>query len=166
MVPFSIIVAIDEENGIGRHGELAWRIPGELKHFRELTIGGGKNAVIMGEATWSSLPEKFRPLPQRENIVLSLSKTSYDGAKTAGSFDEAFNIAAGVEKVFIIGGASIYKQAIALPNCQELLITRVKDGHNCDVLFPPIPSDFTLVAKGKPVTEGGETFWFEQYMRS
>ncbi len=166
MIPFSIIVAIDEENGIGRQGELAWRIPGELQHFREISVGKGKNAVIMGEVTWLSLPEKFRPLPQRENIVLSQTKTTYSGAKSAGSFDEAFALAAASEKVYIIGGASIYRQAIVLPNCQELFITRVKGGHNCDVFFPAIPTDFTLVSTGEPMTEGKETFWFEQYVRS
>lgn len=165
MVPFSIIVAVDEENGIGRRGKLAWRIPGELQHFRDLTIGNGRNAVIMGEVTWLSLPEKFRPLPQRDNIVLSQTKTSFSGAKTAGSFDEAFAMAAEAEHVFIIGGASIYKQAIALPNLQEVYITRVKGGHACDVFFPSLPTDFSLVAKGEPVTEGGETYWFEQYIR-
>lgn len=166
MVPFSIIVAIDEENGIGRQGQLSWRIPSELKHFRDITIGGGKNAVIMGEVTWLSLPESFRPLPQRENIVLSQKKTTYPGAKAAGSFDEAFTLAAGADKVFIIGGASVYKQAIALTNCQELFITRIKDGHNCDVFFPSIPADFSLVSQGQPIIEAGETFWFEHYLRS
>lgn len=166
MTSFSIIVAIDEENGIGRQGQLSWRIPGELKHFRELTVGKGKNTVIMGEVTWLSLPEKFRPLPQRNNIVLSQIKTTYPGAKTAGSFDEAFTLAAGSEKVFIMGGASVYKQAIALANCHELFITRVKGGHNCDVFFPAIPADFTLESKGEPMTEAGETYWFEHYHRS
>jgi dihydrofolate reductase len=166
MVPFSIIVAIDEENGIGRQGKLAWRIPGELQHFRDITVGGGNNAVIMGEVTWLSLPEKFRPLPQRNNIVLSQSKNTYAGAKSAGSFDEAFTLAADADKVFIIGGASVYKQAIALPNCQELFITRVKGGHNCDVFFPPIPADFTQISKGEPITEDQEIFWFEHYGRS
>lgn len=166
MAPFSIIVAIDEANGIGRQGQLSWRIPGELKHFRELTVGVGQNAVIMGEVTWLSLPEKFRPLPQRDNIVLSQTKTPYAGAKTAGSFDQAFTLASGADKIFIIGGASVYKQAIALPNCQELLITRVKGGHDCDVFFPAIPADFTQIAKGEPMTDGRETFWFEQYRRS
>lgn len=166
MVPFSIIVAIDEENGIGRQGQLPWRIPGELKHFREITVGGGQNAVIMGEVTWLSLPEKFRPLPQRQNIVLSQTTTAYPGAKSAGSFDEAFTLVTGSDKVFIIGGASVYKQAIALENCQELFITRVKGGHSCDVFFPPIPSDFTQISKGEPITEDKETFWFEHYQRS
>jgi dihydrofolate reductase len=166
MVPFSIIVAIDEENGIGRHGQLSWHIPGELKHFRDLTIGGGHNAVIMGEVTWLSLPEKSRPLPHRDNIVLSQKKSSYAGAKIAGSFDEAFSLAIEAENVFIIGGASVYKQAIALPNCKKLYITRVQGGHHCDVYFPPIPDTFKLIAKVEPITEGHETYWFEEFTRA
>lgn len=165
MIPFSIIVAIDEESGIGRQGQLSWRIPGELKHFRDVTVGEGNNAVIMGEVTWLSLPEKFRPLPQRENIVLSKTNTVYPGAKTAGSFDAAFALAAEADTVFVIGGASVYRQAMSLPNCRELFITRVKGGHNCDVFFPSIPADFTLESSGRPMTEAGETFWFEHYLR-
>lgn len=165
MIPFSIIVAIDEENGIGRQGQLSWRIPGELKHFRDITVGDGNNAVIMGEVTWLSLPEKFRPLPQRDNIVLSKTKTAYPGAKTADSFDEAFTLAAEAHKVFIIGGASVYKQAMSLPNCRELFITRVKGGHNCDVFFPAIPAEFARESQSQPMTEAGETFWFEHYLR-
>jgi dihydrofolate reductase len=166
MVPFSIIVAIDEEGGIGRKGLLGWRIPGELKHFREVTVGTGNNAVIMGEVTWLSLPEKFRPLPDRQNIVLSQDKNLYPGAQTAGNFDEAFALAAEAGKVFIIGGASVYKQAIVLANCNELFITRVKGGHNCDVFFPAIPADFGLQSKSESMSDAGETYWFEHYTRS
>lgn len=165
MISCTIISAVDEEGGIGRQGQLPWRIPGELKHFRDCTVGNGKNAVIMGEVTWLSLPEQFRPLPHRDNIVLSQSKRAYAGAKTAGSFEEAFSLTAGAENVFIIGGASIYQQAILLPNCRELLITRIQGGHSCDVFFPDIPSDFQVVSRSRPVTEAGEVYWFERYLR-
>lgn len=165
MKNFSIIVAIDEAGGIGRNGRLPWRLPGELRHFREVTVGEGSNAVIMGETTWWSLPEKFRPLPERRNIVLSKENKAFNGARTATSFEEAFAHAASAEKIFIIGGASVYQQAITLDACREIFVTRVKGEHGCDVFFPVIPADFRLVAKTEPTAEADETYWFERYVR-
>ena len=75
MIKFSLVVAMDEERGIGKQGTLAWRLPADLKHFKEITTEvkdmKKQNAVIMGRKTWESLPEKFRPLPQRLNIVVT-----------------------------------------------------------------------------------------------
>src|SRR5689334_4792565 len=71
---FSIIVAVDEQFGIGRNKLLPWNIPGDMKHFKEITTRsseGKQNFVIMGRKTWDSIPEKFRPLPGRVNCVLS-----------------------------------------------------------------------------------------------
>lgn len=165
MKPFAIIVAIDEMGGIGRDGQLPWRLPGELRHFREVTVGQGNNAVIMGETTWLSLPDKFRPLPDRQNIILSNQGSSYPGATTVASFPEAFSQATTAENIYVIGGASIYRQAIVLSDCQELFITRVQGEHQCDVFFPTIPSNFHLVEKSEPRTEENETYWFERYRR-
>src|SRR5271169_1690094 len=75
MKPFSIIVAFDSQYGIGKKGGLAWKLPLDLKHFKEITTTvadpAKKNAVIMGRKTWESLPPKFQPLPGRVNLVLS-----------------------------------------------------------------------------------------------
>ncbi len=165
MKPFAIIVAIDEAGGIGRGGLLPWHLPGELRHFRELTVGLGGNAVIMGETTWQSLPEKFRPLADRQNIILSKQGVAYPGATTATSFTEAFSQASQAKKVFVIGGASVYRQAIMMPECQEMFITRVQGEHGCDVFFPTISEHFLLVEKSDPMKEVNETYWFEHYRR-
>ena len=78
MKPFSIIVAFDSKYGIGKNGELAWHLPSDLKHFKEITTAVSnpvkKNAVIMGRKTWDSLPQKFRPLGGRVNMILTKEK--------------------------------------------------------------------------------------------
>ena len=75
MRSFAAVVAADEEWGIGRDGDLAWRLPGDMRWFRELTIGkppeGVQNTVIMGRKTWDSIPPRYRPLPGRHNVVVS-----------------------------------------------------------------------------------------------
>ena len=76
MKPFSIVVAIDSQHGIGKNNDLPWHLPADLKHFKFITTNsavGKRNVVVMGRKTWDSIPEKFRPLPNRTNVVLSKS---------------------------------------------------------------------------------------------
>jgi dihydrofolate reductase len=76
---FSIVVAAAANSGIGRAGQLPWRLPGDLAFFKRVTsqvTGAGRNAVIMGRKTWDSIPSKFRPLPGRLNIVISSQDSS------------------------------------------------------------------------------------------
>ena len=74
-IPFSLIVAMDSQNGIGKNGQLPWHLPADLKHFKEITCTvrdpKKQNVVLMGRKTWDSIPEKFRPLPGRINVVLT-----------------------------------------------------------------------------------------------
>ena len=81
MVNFSIVVAMDEQQGIGKGGKLPWHIPGDLKYFKNLTtktkLPDKKNVVIMGRKTWESLPQNFRPLSKRINVVLTRNKIFY-----------------------------------------------------------------------------------------
>ena len=98
MANFSIIVAVDSKNGIGKNNGLSWRLKEDMKHFRTLTLGGFKdfgiqNVVIMGRKTYESIPPKFRPLPNRLNIVISRSLESINGARIANSLEEALNFA-------------------------------------------------------------------------
>ena len=96
---FSLVVATDLNRGIGLKGDLPWRLKGDLAYFRDLTSKtldpNKKNVVIMGRTTWDSIPEKFRPLPNRLNIVLSnrLAKGSLIGAEVANSLQDALLIA-------------------------------------------------------------------------
>lgn len=126
-----IIAAIDEEKAIGKNGEIPWYYSEDLKHFKEKTI---THSVLMGRKTYESLPEDFRPLPDRENIVLTRSNPDLDeSVKIVNSLDEAYNEAKS-EKLFIAGGASVYKQT--LEDADKMILTRVPKTHNGDTFFP------------------------------
>lgn len=125
-----IIAAFDEERGIGKNKNIPWHYSEDLKFFREKTTG---HSVIMGRKTFESLPKNFRPLPDRENIVLTRSGLNEESVKVANSLDEAFEIAEN-EKVFIAGGASVYEQTLSLAD--KMVITRIPDTHGCDTFFP------------------------------
>ncbi|MFO7794163.1 MAG: dihydrofolate reductase [Candidatus Nanohaloarchaea archaeon] len=127
----TIIAAIDEENAIGKNGDIPWHYSEDLKHFRKLTTG---NTVIMGRKTYFSLPEDFRPLPDRENIILTRSNPNLDeSVKIVNSLNDAYE-AAENEKLFIAGGASVYKQT--LEDADKMILTRVPGKHNGDTFFP------------------------------
>lgn len=127
----SMIVAVDETRAIGKDNRLLWNIPDDLKRFKELTTG---HTVIMGENTYYSIG---RPLPNRINIVVTLNQSlELPGCIVAHSIDEAFQMAREQEseEVFVIGGASIYKQC--LPLIERLYLTLVQGTHEADTFFP------------------------------
>jgi dihydrofolate reductase len=126
-----MIVAVDETRAIGKDNRLLWNIPDDLKRFKELTTG---HTVIMGENTYYSIG---RPLPNRINIVVTLNQSlELPGCIVAHSIDEAFQMAREQEseEVFVIGGASIYKQC--LPLIERLYLTLVQGTHEADTFFP------------------------------
>jgi len=126
--PLSLIVACTSEGGIGNGGELPWRIPGDMAYFKRITTdpsepagaGGRLNAVVMGRKTWESIPAKFRPLPNRVNVVLSRNPAALDlpaGVLRAASIEDALAAVenrADIDQCFVIGGAEVYKQALGL----------------------------------------------------
>jgi dihydrofolate reductase len=135
----SMIVAVDETRAIGKDNKLLWDIPEDLKRFKELTTG---HTVIMGENTYRSIG---RPLPNRINIVVTLDQAlDLPGCLVVHSIDEAFSVAREKEneEVFVIGGASIYKQC--LPLTERLYLTLVAGQHEADTFFPDY-SDFGKV---------------------
>ncbi|MDE1920753.1 MAG: dihydrofolate reductase [Candidatus Omnitrophica bacterium] len=175
MKNFSIVVAFDSSYGIGKNGRLPWRLPGDLRRFKEITTGEDqglkKNAVIMGRKTWESLPEKFRPLPNRVNVVLSRRR---DFKVPAGvlcfqNLDEALTALSSLNNIgdiFVIGGAEIYASAMAHPLCQKLYVTHVKGAFDCDAFFPPISRQFMPISASEEYEEGGASFHFSEYLRS
>jgi dihydrofolate reductase len=161
MQDFTIVVAVDSELGIGKTGALPWRLKEDMKHFRELTTGPG-NAVIMGRKTWESIPERFRPLPGRTNIVLSRSSIP-KGAIALGGLEAALEVPA--SRRFVIGGGQIYAEAISHPACVELIVTRVDKSFDCDVTFPRYEDRFQLDSVIGRFVESGLSCSIERWLR-
>jgi dihydrofolate reductase len=153
-----IIVAAVAENGvIGKNGELPWHIPEDMKHFKELTMG---NPVLMGRSTFESLPGSVRPLPGRTNIVLTRSGVEAD-VKEAGSLEEAYRTAdEHGDKLFIIGGASVYEQT--LDDADRMEVTRIHEEYEGDTEFP----DWDRSNWEEVKREDHEDFSFMTYERS
>lgn len=127
----AIVVAVDKNNGIGANNDLLWQrdLPADLAHFKKLTTGG---SIIMGRKTFESIG---RPLPKRENIVVSRSPTGVPGVLTASSLASAYELAR--YPVFIIGGGQVYEQA--MDDVDVLYVTQVDAVfEQATVFFPQI----------------------------
>ena len=128
----ALVAAIARGGVIGRDGGIPWHIPEDVAHFKAVTTG---HAVVMGRKTWESLPERFRPLPDRRNVVVTRDDGwNASGVERAGSVEEALDALRDVERVFVIGGAAIY--AAALPYADELVLTEVDLDVDGDTFFP------------------------------
>ncbi len=158
----SLVAAVARGGVIGRDGVLPWRLPEDMAHFREMTMG---HAVVMGRRTWDSLPDRFRPLPGRRNVVLTRNRAWHaDGAVAAGSLSAALDLVGDAPQVFVVGGAEIY--AAALPLADELLLTEIDLDVEGDTVFPDWdPRDFEEVSREQRVSETGASFAFVTYVR-
>ncbi len=133
----AIIAAMDENGFIGKGNELPWKLASDMSRFKRVTEGDGFNSVIMGRKTWDSLPDSFRPLPDRVNIVMSRDTGwSAEGAETALYEGRAIELAfaEGSDECWVIGGAQIYQ--IFLDRVDEIHITTVHTTGSGEVLFP------------------------------
>ena len=173
---FSLIVAVDKNFGMGKEGVLPWNLPGEIKHFKKVTTdryNSYNNVVIMGRKTWESIPEKFRPLPGRFNIVVTRNRDTifpHDVLK-AISFDEALKyceegrLMDKFGKIFVIGGAELFKSAIYNSLCREIFLTQILSEFECDCFFPPIPADFHIVDRSEVYMENQIGYSFIRYQK-
>lgn len=128
----NIIAAIAQDNAIGNDNKLLYWLPNDLKRFKALTTG---HTIIMGRKTFESLPKGA--LPNRRNIVLSRSQVQYPGAETFPSLETALAACTTDEQVYIIGGASVYQQAMAFAD--KLCLTQIDDTPTqADAYFPQI----------------------------
>lgn len=127
------VVAMDENRVIGRDNDLPWRLPDDMRWFREKTLG---KPCIMGRKTYDSLPERFRPLPGRLNIVVTRnSDYQASGAVVVNSIDAALHAAGDAEEVIIVGGGDLFRRL--LPVVDRLYLTQVHSAVDGDVFFPP-----------------------------
>ena len=180
-LPLTLIVAATSHLGIGRSGGLPWRLKAEMAYFAQTTKrvypppsegSQASNVVIMGRKTWASIPPKFRPLGDRVNIVItrdpqgftnSHPPTSVWGPHAVASLDEGLEllrsekVGVDVDRVFIIGGAEVYRLAFGYPGAKRVLLTEVrklseaenreeggKDGFECDTFL----QEFRLEGQG------------------
>lgn len=149
----TLVAAIARGGVIGTGETIPWHLPEDLAFFRNLTIG---HAVVMGRRTWDSLPERFRPLPGRRNIVVTRNPAwTADGAERAGSLDEALGIAHDCSDVFVIGGSEIF--AAALPFADALVLTEIELEVEGDVLFPAWDRTAFVEVGREPLVASDET---------
>ncbi len=158
----SLVAAVARGGVIGRDNTIPWRLPGDVAHFRSLTMG---HPVVMGRRTWDSLPDRFRPLPGRRNIVVTRNPDwRAEGAERAGSLDAALRVVGGAEHVFVIGGAKLYEAA--LPYADALELTEIDLAVEGDTVFPAWDREaFEEVARVSHVSENGTPFAFVTYAR-
>ncbi len=132
----SLIAAIAQNNAIGKNNDLLWHLPADMQHFKRTTEGC---TVITGRKNYESIPERFRPLPNRINIVVTRNENyNAPGANVVSSLEAALQLAEQSDEgeVFIIGGGEIYSQSINLAN--KLYITKVFHNFDGDTYFPKI----------------------------
>jgi dihydrofolate reductase len=156
----SIVVAHSRNQVIGARGGLPWHLPSDMRRFRELTSGG---AVVMGRRTYDSLPDAFKPLPRRRNVVVSSNRAYVcPGAELHASLDAALE--ACQRHCFVIGGSEVYAQA--LPLVDRLYVTHVDAEVEGDVFFPRISRDeWRCSEQSEPMVENGFPFVFKVYDR-
>ncbi len=132
----SLIAALSRNRVIGKNNDLPWHLPDDMKYFMQTTKS---HHVIMGRKNYDSIPEKFRPLPNRTNIVVTRQKNFIaPGCKVVSSIDEGIALAqhAGEQEVFIIGGADMY--VLGLPLSLRLYLTEIQTELQGDTFFPPV----------------------------
>ena len=153
-----MIWAQDQNGGIGKASKLPWHISEDLKNFKKTTLN---NSIVMGRKTWDSLP--IKPLPKRENIVISSSK-SIDGAhKIFNNTSDCIKyISSSTNPIFIIGGATIYKQFFKHSNKLHITIVK-KSVKNIDTFFPYkmsyIKKQFSMEAQISLNDDSTYTIW-------
>ncbi|XP_068480043.1 bifunctional dihydrofolate reductase-thymidylate synthase isoform X1 [Phaseolus vulgaris] len=177
---YQVVVAATQDWGIGKDGKLPWRLPTDLKFFKEITEKtsdpGKKNAIVMGRKTWESIPLQYRPLSGRLNVVLTRSG-SFDIATAenvviCGSMYSALELLAAspyslsIEKVFVIGGGQIFREALNARGCEAIHLTEIQSNIECDTFMPSV--DFTIFRpwySSFPKVENNIRYSFITYVR-
>jgi len=135
MTIINIIVACDNNKGIGKNNNIPWYNKDDMKLFYKLTKGNKKNAIVMGRFTWDSLPKK--PLPERDNLIISKTLTTKDNYNVFNCYDELFKFIKNkkYEEIWIIGGSQIYNYFINTNLIDYIYLTKQNGSYDCDTFF-------------------------------
>ena len=142
-----ILVAVSPEGVIGKDNDLIWHLPRDIKFFKETTMG---HHVIMGRKSFESIPHKFRPLPNRTNIIVTRqSDYKAEGSIVVNSVEEALKVAKsnGDNEAFIIGGGRIYKLAVDAGLVDRIYLTKIHHSFDGDTFFPKLNPDWVEVKR-------------------
>jgi len=143
----SLIVAVSENGVIGKDNDLIWHLPKDMKFFKDTTLG---HHVIMGRKNFESIPHKFRPLPNRTNIVITRqSDYKAEDSIVVNSVEEALKVAKsnGENEAFIIGGGQIYKLSLESNLIDRIYLTRIHQSFDGDTFFPELSSDWEEIKR-------------------
>lgn len=173
MKNFSMILAIDEENGIWKWWTLPWKIKKDMQYFQKTTVETQKpdsiNALIMWRKTWESIPEKYRPLPWRINCILTRNKDyEAEWASVFHDFDTCLKEISSIEtieNIFLIWGSYLYNSFLSHGNLEKIYITHVEWKYWCDVFFDGIPNTFKLHTMSSKQTENDRDYFFATYIK-
>ena len=150
---------------IGMNGKMPWHLPEDLAHFKRVTLGA---PVIMGRKTWDSLPERFRPLPGRTNIVISrradfLADQVGPGLHVTTTLEASLDMASQHPEVWVIGGAQIYAQALPLAN--KIIVTKIDAEFAGDAFAPTLDSHWMETKREPHTAASGLRYTFTTYIR-
>lgn len=157
-----LILARAANGVIGHHNTLPWHLPEDMAHFKRTTLGC---PVVMGRKTWDSLPPKFRPLPGRLNIVVTRQADwQAEGARVAHSIEQACALCPAEATAWVIGGAEVYAQALALAS--EAVVTEIEADFEGDAFMPALGPAWQEVAREAHVSSTGLRFSFVTYRQT
>lgn len=157
----NLIFARARHGVIGNHNALPWHLPEDMAHFKRSTLGC---PVIMGRKTWDSLPPKFRPLPGRLNVVVTRQTDwTLEGAVVANSLDAACAACPPDSTAWVIGGAELYAQALALAS--TAVVTEIDADFAGDAFVPDLGSEWHEIARESQVSSSGLPFSFVTYQK-
>lgn len=158
----NIIVVADNHWGIGKDNNLLARLPADMKRFREITTG---NTIVMGSKTYMSFPK--RPLPDRENLVITSKPELYPDVKCFESVDSFLAYAKNCKnEIYVVGGGMIYKEL--LPYCEKAFVTRVMNDFGADTFFPDLDGDnnWEITEKSEIIETNGFNIQFVLYVNN
>jgi len=161
-MPIHLIYARARNGVIGANNTLPWHLPEDLAHFKRTTMG---SPVVMGRKTWDSLPPRFRPLPGRQNLVLTRQADwQAPGAVRVGSVEEARALFPAGSDAWVIGGAEVYAQA--LPLADSVVVTEIDADFEGDAFAPALASAWREVSREAHRASNGLTYSFVVYRRA